>query len=417
MAKRHEAGRIDRRQLLRAGGALALVGAGCGRGRGHDPAPATGTGPEAPAASAASAGTDGAATGDALDEVLAFLHKREPLSKQGLSTHAPMVAETLDALGRGEHALRWVEDHRAPILEIPQPRQKIEPERWRAALGPKPGASSWEQSLPRWGDWREYFLDQLAEGSWPELLDLWVSRLAPGISAAATHGVIRTAHAVRALSRRETPTRRAELARGLAYWAAAYEELPAAASRRPPPPSYRAALARLPLHTEVHGSAPRGSIVDGLRAVGGLDGFGVARDIMPVPADLGDVLSELTATFARIYLQHGTRQHTIAFVHAVTAPCALRRIAPHIRPETARAAFPFVWQAAAGIYSAYAWRDDVSAARPFAPSKLAPAELTARAIDNGADHAIKFAEALVSENAIQPDPVYLAAAEDISRRL
>ena len=54
-----------------------------------------------------------------------------------------------------------------------------------------------------------------------------MTRLAPGLSAAATHGILRTAHAARALSRRDTPERRGELARGLAYWAVAYEELPA----------------------------------------------------------------------------------------------------------------------------------------------------------------------------------------------
>ena len=401
MGKRDQA-ELDRRQVLQVG-ALAL--AGCGR-RGPEPAPLAEPAPApVPAASPPA--------GDALDEVLAFLHRREPLSKQGLSTHAPMVAETLDSLGRGGEALRWVESYRAPLLEIPEPRRKIDPAGWRAALGRVPGPSSWEEQLPRWGDWREFFADRMAEQSWPELLDLWVGRLAPGLCAAATHGVIRTAHAVRALSRRDTPVRRAELARGLAYWAAAYEELPARSSGRSAA-SFTDALAGLPLHTEVHGRAPRGNIVAGLQAAGKLPGFAAARDLVAVPADLGAGLSDLTATFARMYLRHGRQQHTIAFVHAVTAPCALRRIAPHVRPETARAAFPFAWQAVAGIYSAYARREQDDR---FAPSKLAPDELAARAIDNGADHAIKFAEALLSEHAIRPDPAYLAAAEDISRRL
>ena len=51
-------------------------------------------------------------------------------------------------------------------------------------------------------------------------------RLAPGLMAAATHGWLRTAHAVRGLGRRQTPERLAELARGLAYWAARYQEVP-----------------------------------------------------------------------------------------------------------------------------------------------------------------------------------------------
>ena len=85
---------------------------------------------------------------------------------------------------------------------------------------------SWEQSNARWGDWKEFFTAELAENRWQDILDVWVGRLAPGMSGAATHGVIRTAHAVRAIARRETQERRSELARGLAYWASSYEELP-----------------------------------------------------------------------------------------------------------------------------------------------------------------------------------------------
>ena len=47
-----------------------------------------------------------------------------------------------------------------------------------------------------------------------------------GICAAATHGVIRTGHAARSLEQRESPLRVRELAEGLGYWAATYEELP-----------------------------------------------------------------------------------------------------------------------------------------------------------------------------------------------
>src|SRR5262249_4813269 len=149
--------------------------------------------------------------------------------KQGLSTHAPMVAETLCVLGHEERAVAWVESYRAPVLDLPVAAARIDRGRWRDALGPRRDASSWEAALHRWGDWVAFFTEELATAKWQEVLDLWTARLAPGLSAAATHGVIRTAHAARALGRRETPVRRAELARGLAYWAAAYEELPARA--------------------------------------------------------------------------------------------------------------------------------------------------------------------------------------------
>jgi hypothetical protein len=35
----------------------------------------------------------------------------------------------------------------------------------------------------------------------------------------------------------------------------------------------------------------------------------------------------------RAYLRHGTRHNTIALIHAVTGPCALRELAPYVEPE------------------------------------------------------------------------------------
>jgi hypothetical protein len=349
----------------------------------------------------------------ALDEVLEMLHAAEPKAKQGLSTHAPMVAEALCVLGHSDRAKRWVEAYRAPVLELPAPGRAIARERWRDALGPNRGAATWEAALARWGDWRQLFVGELRDAPWRDVLDLWVARLAPGISAAATHGVIRTAHAARGLARRETAPRRAELARGLAYWAAAYEELPARApSRRLA--SFDAALAQLPRYRDRHGAAPGGNIVSGLRAVATLDGVAEARDAVVMPGDLEVALSDLSSTFARVYLQQAAGGHAIAFVHAITGPCALRRIAPHVTPATAGAALPYAWQAAAAIHAAYARRE--VAARRSAP-EVVPGELIGRAIDNGDDHAIKLTEVLVAEHALRPDPAYLAAADDAIARL
>lgn len=354
---------------------------------------------------------------EALDPAWRLLHAQEPESKQGLSTHAPMVVEALCALGHGSQAERWVREYRAPLLRLAPPSQRIDPERWRSALGAVAGARSWEEALARWADWRDFFAAELDRSPWPEVLDRWAGRLAPGLCAAATHGVIRTAHAARALSRRDTPVRRAELARGLAYWAAAYQELPARAGGGIQSATYAQALERLPLYWDRYGRFPSGNIVNGLREAGMLDGFEEARDLVAPPPNVSGALSALTATAARAYLRHGTQGRTIAaiaFVHGVTGPTALRRLAPHVRPATAAAALPFAWQALAGIYSAYARRDD----RAPAPAPASAAdELAARAVRNGDEHAIKFTEALLSEHALQPDPAYLAAAADAVGRL
>ena len=49
------------------------------------------------------------------------------------------------------------------------------------------------------GDWERQFAAELAEAPWDEVVRAWVPRLAPGLMAAATHGWLRTAHAVRRL--------------------------------------------------------------------------------------------------------------------------------------------------------------------------------------------------------------------------
>jgi hypothetical protein len=171
---------------------------------------------------------------------------------------------------------------------------------------------------------------------------------------------------------------------------------------------------RLPLFWEERGQAPAGNIVSGLTQVAGMERFAGALDLVTAPDDLSAALSALSATFARTYLRHGTKHHAIAFVHAVTGPCALRRLLPHVKPATARAALPYAWQTAAAIYSAYARKEE---AGPLPEPKLGRAELVARAIENGDEHAIKFTEVLLAEHALRPDPVYLAAAEDAVKRL
>ena len=156
----------------------------------------------------------------ALDEALAFLGGFGPDLRNGLTNHAPMAAEALCALGRPDAVLPWIERYRGALLPRPPAGERIAPDDWREALG----------QLHRAGDWSARFADELQEAAWPEVLDRWVSRLAPGISASATHGVIRVGHAVRGLVAAGTnesgALRRRELADALASWAYAYQELP-----------------------------------------------------------------------------------------------------------------------------------------------------------------------------------------------
>ena len=352
---------------------------------------------------------------DALDEAYRILRSQEPQSQSGLSNHAPMVAEALCALAQHDKAVPWVRSHNAPILELPPARHKIDRNNWKAAVGPVPGAPNWEAANARWGDWKEYFTEELANARWQGVLNLWAGRLAPGMSGAATHGVIRTGHVVRALGRRNNAERRAELARALAYWASSYEELPARMHSVRGARNFTQALSEVPLYVKAFGHKPDGrNIVEALRHVKELDRFADVKDLVANPTDISAAISALTATFTRVYLRHGTSHDSIAFVHAVTGPCSLRRMTPFIEPEIARTAFPYAWQAAAAIYSAFGRSEDKPKGEE---ARLSPGEIAAKAVQNGDAHAIKFTEVMLAEHKINSDPVYLAAAEDAVSRL
>jgi len=353
---------------------------------------------------------------DDYDRALHILQRDPAFRRSGFSNHAPMVLDALVGLGHGGLVLAHARKYEGAETALPPAVTAIDPERWREQLGAAARTGRWEDQVARWCDWRAFFAREIeAPRDWRAALDLWAGRLAPGLASIATHGVIRTAHAARALARKDTPERRFELASGLAYWASGYEELvdaaPATAPRAQPLPQ---ALAALPLRRAQHGDPPRGNIVIGLRSLREFEPFRAVRGSWAPGEDVAAALSDLTAAFARRYLRSGTQHDTIAFVHAVTGPCALRKLLPFLKPETARAALPWAWETAAAVACVYASPTDDG---QVVETKLAPAELAARAVASGDDHAIKLTEVCLAEHALRPDPVFLSAAADVVERL
>ena len=57
-----------------------------------------------------------------LDEALEFIAGCGPDLRNGMTSHAPMVAETLCALGRPEAVMPWLERHRAEFTPRPPVR-------------------------------------------------------------------------------------------------------------------------------------------------------------------------------------------------------------------------------------------------------------------------------------------------------
>ena len=131
-----------------------------------------------------------------------------------------MGAEAMVAMGRADDVVPWVEEYLPQLRPAPASVRHVSREDWREALG----------DIRRVADWVAFFDRELAEAPWQRVLACWVPLLAPAIMAAATHGLLRTAHAARSLAESETPHRLHELAQGLGYWAARYQELPGSPS-------------------------------------------------------------------------------------------------------------------------------------------------------------------------------------------
>lgn len=338
-----------------------------------------------------------------MDDALDLLRQAGPDLRGGNSNHGPMVAEALCALGRHDAVLPWLESYRRRCQAPLSPRDPIVPGEWHTALGDR----------SRSADWVAFFDRVLTATSWQDTLQTWVPRLVPGLMAAATHGLIRTGHATRTLSSGETPQRRHELAEGLGYWAACYQQMPGQPSGRDAGHTPGTALHRI---VRVHGPdfQATGSITGQIQGLDTQPAFAGAIDLVDTTGDLSAFLSELTEACAGIYLANP--QGLIAFVHAVTAPSALRLIAPYLSADDARLAARYAWQASAGIYAWYA-TVPLPATTDYAPPPVTIDSVIDRAITAAGAHTIKFTEACLREYALNPAPVYLAAAYDAADRV
>jgi Questin oxidase-like len=348
-----------------------------------------------------------------LDEALEMLRPYGTELRNGNSNHAPMAAEAMCVLGRGDAVIDWVDRYRTSLEPAGTPRSIIREPEWRQALG----------HGDRVADWQSFFANELAEHPSPEVLDRWVARLAPGIIAAAAHGAIRTAHAARSLNARENDLRLRELAAGLAYWAAEYQTLPDTPDVEPhltmSPVRAIEAIELLPVER-------RGVLTSLTGALPELDRFEPFKRVISmidIPRDTTNLLSQLTNGFADVCVANATTPFlTIAFIHCVTALYAIRNLAPQLSIETTRLAVRYGWQASASLYTVLGMRPHPGVVTTsidltwkdldFASADLDSTreDLIERAIRSGDEHAIKFTEACLSEYSLNPSPTYLHAA-------
>jgi hypothetical protein len=338
-----------------------------------------------------------------IEEALAMMEGLGPeFGPIALSNHGPMAAEALLSLGRPEEVEPWVSRYRKRLVEPPARVERINQRNWTEALG----------EMERSTDWEDFFASELDAEPWRAVLERWTVRLSPGVMAGATHGIIRTAHAVRSLAANEASDERlAELGRGLAYWAARYQVLPGIPGPEVEPRLASEALPRLAIMPPKMRDPQPVNIFYAAKELDAFAPFAEAINLASPGDDLSAWISDLTVTMANLYLQNAG-PGSIPYVHTVTAPSALRMIAPHVSEATARLAARYTWQACAAIHSRGHLPRDVSMP-DVAPE---PADLIDRAVFSGDEHAIKFTEACLRENALRPDPAFLAGPLDMSNR-
>ncbi len=220
-----------------------------------------------------------------------------------------MVVEALCRMGFGEVESGWLRPRLDNALPHPAAKTYIHNGNWQGYLGKEDQVASWHG----------FFGREVAALELRELLEKWVPRLAPGYAGAATHGLLRTAHAARAFDNADTPQRRDELAQGLAYWAATYQPLPESPPDGITAKPLDAALAGIPL-VPVDERQNNGSITAALRVLEG------RADFAPLihAFDLGDdprtaCLDQVEALGPVFLAQAVDPLSTIVFTHGITS--------------------------------------------------------------------------------------------------
>lgn len=348
--------RLQRRQLLAAGGLLLTSCAAGTRRERTQPAP--------------------------LDRLLEAHADALPEALGAGANHYPMAAEALEALGY-EHAIdqAWIEGAALYAGELGRARVLVEQADLAAALG----------DYTRFGDWLDYFRVALRGASWNSVVAHWAPRLAPAICAAAFHGVIRTGHAARALRVRDTPARRNELAVGLAYWAARYVELPTTAGPHDARQSLPETLASLSYPwIDDHGDVPFSDVVERLTATPIAPPVALDETGSSPRADLDELVREATAAFLEMLVLERNR---IWLLHTVTGPAALQWLLPEVDRPGARRLVEYARQAVVAMYTAYGQpftaRAHVRASPPPWPLQVQ------RAVESRSIHGIKLLDALL----------------------
>jgi hypothetical protein len=341
---------------------------------------------------------------ETLDDALERLAGYAYLDGFGFACHGPMGAEALSTLGYDDRVSAWVEAYKATHAPIAAPPRSErldgnDAASWRPALG----------DYSRVSDWALLFAHELRGQPWQDVLRRWAPRLLAGCAGGLTHGLIRTAHAVRAIPSEGAPSDLGldELAKGLALWAGMFQTLPGRPSLRGSLTLHEA-VARLPRPAEPWAPIEAGTFA----RLDELEDFHDAVEALAPPKPDEDPLSDLTAEFSRVILANPDVM-PVGLVHAVTSAAAARTLLPYLTEVPIDVAYAHLWHTSAAI--AVGFTPPPTGGQPplDAHDAPTPADVRARAAEHRDPHVVKFTEACARENALHPDPVYMLAAQHV----
>ncbi|MGB0922334.1 MAG: questin oxidase family protein [Alphaproteobacteria bacterium] len=330
------------------------------------------------------------------DAALRQLANCGPDLANGFTSHMPMVVEALCRMDQGDKAETWLEERVDEALpQSNYPKKEAIDEDWAYLLGAE----------DRFTDWRDHFDQEIAENGWRTVLNIWVARLAPGYMGAATHGILRTAHAARAVQEGESNIRLDELSQGLALWASTYQALPTSKASDVKTHPLAEALAAIPMVPEDE-RQNEGAITHALTVLDDRADFAPIVHMLDLGDDPRETALDLAEALVAIYLSHAKDPlSSIVFTHGVTSMAATHGLMALVSTDVAATLLRFAWQGVAGLYATYG----ESGAAHAEQAAETQDQIIHAAVVHGDDHIIKLAEACLGLYALRPNPDFLRA--------
>ncbi len=306
------------------------------------------------------------------------------------ANHAPMVLVALSRIGGSPERLRdFFEHYREDkkLFAAKSGRAPIDATNWQSALGER----------DREADFRAFFAGEVARLGIDGALRLYLTPLARGIGASALHALMRTAYAVLRASEADT-------AIALAYWCAAYFDMPAPTGAAPLTADPAEVLARTARIEALHGQPVRELLWHNIRQSAQTPAFAPVVDWLAVDAHTTRRLAA-----ASIALFAATQE--FCALHAVTGTHWVRLVLPHTdTPELLQRHY---WQVIAALMPQMGFPQLPDAATLDAWRAL-PApdwpQIEAAAAASYDEHDISLVFSAREEMAVYGDPLYRLAA-------